>query len=103
MPLRATATAAEPDLLFLPWDIALEQWPAEDTVAMPRGISRHTVRFVRINGAVFAIKEIELGMVADVGTLQRLPRLIVLICPAGLADRAHIDEADLQRFCSGGG
>jgi Domain of unknown function (DUF4032)/Lipopolysaccharide kinase (Kdo/WaaP) family len=59
MPLRATATAAEPDLLFLPWDIALEQWPAEDTVAMPRGISRHTVRFVRINGAVFAIKEIE--------------------------------------------
>lgn len=26
--------------------------------------------------AVFAIKEIDLGMVADVGTLQRLPRLI---------------------------
>ena len=59
MPLRATATAAEPDLLFLPWGTALEQWPAEDTVAMPRGISRHTVRFVRINGAVFAVKEIE--------------------------------------------
>ena len=59
MALRATATAAEPDLLFLPWGVALEQWPAEDTVAMPRGISRHTVRFVRINGAVFAVKEIE--------------------------------------------
>lgn len=26
--------------------------------------------------AVFAIKEIDLGMVADVGTLQRLPHLI---------------------------
>ena len=59
MPLRATATAAEPDLLFLPWGTALEQWPAEDTVAMPRGISRHIVRFVRVNGAVFAVKEIE--------------------------------------------
>ena len=59
MPLRATATAVEPDLLFLPWGTALEQWPAEDTVAMPRGISRHTVRFVRINGVVFAVKEIE--------------------------------------------
>ena len=59
MPLRATATAAEPDLLFLPWGTALEQWPAEDTVALPRGISRHTVRFVRVNGAVYAVKEIE--------------------------------------------
>lgn len=59
MSLRATATAAEPDLLFLPWGTALEQWPAEDTVAMPRGISRHTVRFVRVNAAVYAVKEIE--------------------------------------------
>jgi hypothetical protein len=59
MPLRATATAAEPDLLFLPWDLPLEQWPAEATVALPRGISRHTVRFVRVNGAIFAVKEIE--------------------------------------------
>jgi hypothetical protein len=59
MALRATATAVEPDLLFLPWDVALEQWPAQDTVALPRGISRHTVRFVRVNGAVFAIKEIQ--------------------------------------------
>ena len=59
MPLRATATAAEPDLLFLPWGTALEQWPAQDTVALPRGISRHTVRFVRVNGAAYAVKEIE--------------------------------------------
>lgn len=59
MPLRATATAAEPDLLFLPWDTALEDWPAEATVALPRGISRHTVRFVRVNGAIYAVKEIE--------------------------------------------
>ncbi len=59
MPLRATATAAEPDLLFLPWATSLEQWPADLTVALPRGISRHTVRFVRVNGAVYAIKEIE--------------------------------------------
>lgn len=59
MALRATATAAEPDLLFLPWGTALEQWPAEDTVALPQGISRHTVRFVRVNGSVYAVKEIE--------------------------------------------
>lgn len=59
MALRATATAAEPDLLFLPWDLPLEEWPAETTVALPRGISRHTVRFVRVNASVYAVKEIE--------------------------------------------
>ncbi len=59
MALRATASAAEPDLLFLPWGTALEDWPAADVVALPRGISRHTVRFVRVNGVVYAIKEIE--------------------------------------------
>lgn len=59
MPLRATATSAEPELLFLPWDTPLEQWPADLTVALPRGISRHTVRFVRVNKSVYAIKEIE--------------------------------------------
>ncbi|MGB7979990.1 MAG: DUF4032 domain-containing protein [Candidatus Nanopelagicales bacterium] len=59
MPLRATASAAEPDLLFLPWGTALEDWPAADVVALPRGISRHTVRFVRVNAVVYAVKEIE--------------------------------------------
>ena len=76
MPLRATATAAEPDLLFLPWGVALEQWPAEDTVALPRGISRHVVRFVRVNASVYAVKEIEesfasreYGLLFDLGRL----------------------------------
>ncbi len=59
MALRATATTAEPELLFLPWDTPLEQWPADICVAMPRGISRHIVRFVRLNGMVYAIKETE--------------------------------------------
>ena len=59
MPLRATTSAAEPDLLFLPWPEPLEQWPARDTVALPRGISRHTVRFVQVNRTVYAVKEIE--------------------------------------------
>ncbi len=59
MALRATTTGAEPDLLFLPWDVPLELWPAESTVALPRGISRHTVRFVRVNDIIYAVKEIE--------------------------------------------
>ena len=59
MSLAVTAAVADPDLLFFPWDVPLEDWPEELVVALPRGISRHIVRFVRINGVVHAIKEIE--------------------------------------------
>lgn len=59
MALAVRATAVDPDLLSLPWATPLEGWPQELIVALPRGISRHTVRFVRLNGVVHAVKEIE--------------------------------------------
>jgi Domain of unknown function (DUF4032)/Lipopolysaccharide kinase (Kdo/WaaP) family len=58
MALQVTAAPDEPDLLFLPWDTPLEEWPADQLVALPRGISRHVVRFVRLNGVVYAVKEV---------------------------------------------
>ncbi len=59
MALAVRATAVDPDLLMLPWSTPLEEWPAELIIALPRGISRHTVRFVRLGGVVHAVKEIE--------------------------------------------
>jgi Lipopolysaccharide kinase (Kdo/WaaP) family. len=44
-------------LLDLPWSTPLEQWPADQLVALPQGISRHVVRFVRLAGTVYAVKE----------------------------------------------
>lgn len=60
MPHTLQITAAHPDpaLLSLPWDIPLEEWPNEVLAALPRGISRHVVRFVRLGGQVLAVKEI---------------------------------------------
>jgi len=57
MGLRVTAAAGQHDLLFLPWDVPLEEWPESTLVALPRGISRHIVRFVRLGTDVFAVKE----------------------------------------------
>lgn len=57
--MRLTGTVDEPDLAFLPWSTPLADWPEDLVVALPRGISRHIVRFVRLNGQVYAIKEIE--------------------------------------------
>ena len=48
---------ANPGLVGLPWEIPLEHWPTEHIAALPRGISRHVVRFVKLEGHVVAIKE----------------------------------------------
>ena len=56
--LQITATAPDPAILDLPWHIPLEDWPAENLAALPRGISRHVVRFVKLSGRVIAVKEI---------------------------------------------
>jgi Domain of unknown function (DUF4032)/Lipopolysaccharide kinase (Kdo/WaaP) family len=52
--------AAQPDtrLITLPWDTPLADWPEEKLVALPRGISRHVVRFVRVGNEVYAFKEV---------------------------------------------
>ncbi len=55
--LNITAAATDPELLDLPWHIALEQWPAGALAALPRGISRHIVRFAHLGGSVIAVKE----------------------------------------------
>ncbi|MEO6790104.1 MAG: DUF4032 domain-containing protein [Ornithinibacter sp.] len=59
MALQITAARHDPALLDLPWRIPLEEWPEEILAALPRGISRHVVRFVRLSGRVLAVKEIK--------------------------------------------
>ncbi|MVA76810.1 DUF4032 domain-containing protein [Auraticoccus sp. F435] len=52
--------SAKPDsrLIPLPWSTPLEAWPTEHLVALPRGISRHVVRFIRVGNDVYAAKEV---------------------------------------------
>src|SRR5690625_2359462 len=57
-PLEITASRADPALLDLPWEQPLEEWPEDVLAALPRGISRHVVRFVMVSGRVLALKEI---------------------------------------------
>ncbi|MFD2091546.1 DUF4032 domain-containing protein [Blastococcus deserti] len=46
-------------LLSLPWELPLEEWPADLLLDVAeRGISRHPVRFVSAEGRVHALKEI---------------------------------------------
>ena len=51
------AATADPALLDLPWHLPLEDWPSENIAALPKGLSRHTVRFAHLGDYVIAIKE----------------------------------------------
>ena len=66
----------DPALLDLPWDLPLEAWPSENIAALPKGISRHLVRFAHLSGHVVAIKETTAEMAKGeyemLRTLQRL-------------------------------
>ena len=52
------ARTGHPAFLDLPWDRPLEEWEHERIVELVRGISRHVVRFVNYDGAIYALKEL---------------------------------------------
>jgi hypothetical protein len=55
--LSITSATGDPALLDLPWNLPLEEWPDDVIAALPKGISRHIVRFVHLSGYIIAIKE----------------------------------------------
>ncbi len=76
--LDITAATVDPALLDLPWHLPLEEWPDENIAALPKGLSRHTVRFAHLSGYVIAIKE-TLGELArrEYDMLRNLAKLDV--------------------------
>ena len=76
--LSITASEMAPELFELPWDIALEDWPEETIAALPKGISRHIVRFIHLGNHIVAVKETtEALAVREYEMLQKLDRLDV--------------------------
>lgn len=76
MALDIIAARPDPALLDLPWQLPLEEWPEERLAALPRGISRHVVRFVKLSGKVIAVKEIKADLaIREYHLLRNLNRL----------------------------
>ncbi|QCW51793.1 DUF4032 domain-containing protein [Nocardioides dongxiaopingii] len=57
MALHIVANRPDPALLTLPWATPLEEWTDEHVVPLPRGLSRHVVRIVRLGQRTYAVKE----------------------------------------------
>jgi len=97
--LRITSAVMDATLLDLPWELPLEEWTADDVVQLPKGISRHLVRFARLGGRVVAIKETTEEMATrEYGMLRRLQRLDVpCVEPlAVISGRTGVDGEELD-------
>ncbi|PZU37892.1 MAG: DUF4032 domain-containing protein [Microbacterium sp.] len=74
--LSITASEVDPGLLTLPWSTPLAEWPSSYIVSLPKGISRHLVRFANLSGRVVAVKETTAEMARReyemLGNLHRL-------------------------------
>ncbi|QZY28723.1 DUF4032 domain-containing protein [Nocardioides coralli] len=57
MALRIVASRPNPAIVTLPWSTPLEDWGDDVVVPLPRGLSRHVVRIVRLDDRVYAVKE----------------------------------------------
>jgi hypothetical protein len=103
--LQITSAAPDPALLDLPWYLPLEEWPANRLATLPRGISRHVVRFVQLSGNVLAAKEINEELARrEYGLLRLLRRLgLPVVEPLGVvsgrlsADGVELDPVLLTR------
>ncbi|MGH2578870.1 MAG: DUF4032 domain-containing protein, partial [Actinomycetota bacterium] len=86
MPLRIVATKPNPALVTLPWGKPLEEWEDELFLPLPRGISRHVVRIVRLGQDVYAVKETREAMAfREYRMLRDLQRLgLPTVVPVGV-------------------
>ena len=91
--------AADPALISLPWHLPLEQWPADTIAALPRGLSRHVVRFVRLGDKILAVKETNPEIAKREFTMLRQLRRLDAPCVKPLAvvsGRTTDDGAPLE-------
>ena len=99
--LQIMANRPDPALFDLPWSIPLEDWDASYLAALPRGISRHVVRFVRVSGKVIAVKEIKEDIARGEYELLRSLRKLDMpsVVPCGIVGGRVDDEGNELDAC----
>ena len=89
----------DPALLDLPWNVPLESWPNDTIATLAKGISRHLVRFARLNAHVLAVKETTGEMAAAEYEMLRLLQRLDIPCVepvAVITDRRDLSGEDLK-------
>lgn len=94
MPPELTIRTGHPDFLELPWDITLAEWQVPNIVDLPKGISRHEVRFLQYPEGVYAIKELPTRAARQDYTVLRSLESFggPAVRPVGLVERRSADR-----------
>jgi tRNA A-37 threonylcarbamoyl transferase component Bud32 len=99
MALRIVATRPNPSLVTLPWHLSLEEWGDDVVVPLPRGLSRHIVRIVRLRQDVYAVKQTREHMAnREYRLLRDLRRLgLPTVEPVGVVSgRQGVDGEEIE-------
>jgi hypothetical protein len=88
-----TIRPGHPDFLDLPWDRSVTDWDPALLVDLPKGISRHEVRFLRHERGIYVVKELPTRAARnDYDILRRLEASAApAVRPIGLVERRHDD------------
>jgi Domain of unknown function (DUF4032) len=100
-PYTITLRPGHPGLLDLDWAQSITSWTSERLVDLPRGISRHEVRFVAFEQGIYAIKEMPLQAAQrDYETLRHLEEINgPAVRPVGLVVRSLEDPSSELGAC----
>jgi hypothetical protein len=95
MALHFVASRPDPALVSLPWSTPLAEWTDDYVVPLPRGLSRHIVRIVRLRDRMYAIKETQEEIaLREYRLLRDLQRLgLPAVKPVGVVTGRE-DDAD---------
>jgi len=87
--------SGHPDFLDLPWETSLVEWEHERRLHLPKGISRHEVRFFGYESGVYAIKELPIRAAShEYRILRDLEDLAApAVVPVGVAERPWVDPS----------
>src|SRR3954447_8969744 len=96
MALHIVASRPDPALVGLPWSTPLAEWTDDHVVPLPRGLSRHIVRIVRLRDRMYAIKETQEDIAfREYRLLRDLHRLgLPAVTPVGVVTGREDDAGE---------
>ncbi|HEY7563619.1 MAG TPA: DUF4032 domain-containing protein [Acidimicrobiia bacterium] len=95
MPPQITVRPGHPDFFDLPWDRSVTAWDMANLLDLPKGISRHEVRFISYPMGLYVVKELPTPAARnDFDVLRSLEAVgAPAVTAVGLVERRTDDEA----------
>lgn len=96
MALRLTIRPGHPDFLDLPWARPLPTWELPNLLDLPKGISRHEVRFLSYPQGVYVVKELCASLAENDYTVLRSLKAVgaPVVKAAGLVENRTSDPGE---------